>query len=232
MDDLGFLRRFRITKATAVAVLELIEDQLEFVYFRNNSVSPINQLLTALLFYATNGHQINIGDHMGMNQSTVSRIVGKVSRAIAGLRNRFIKMPSTPEDILCCQNNFYRLARFPRVIGCIDGTHVKIYSPGDGGYPLTQYLLTPLANPDTQPHSLYNESLHCKTETNLAIIVATAVLHNIALTMHDEIPPSPEGINDEELNYLIDQGQIPQINLMHGNDSLRSTIVNNYFANL
>nr|CAI5841467.1 unnamed protein product [Callosobruchus analis] len=311
MDDLGFLRRFRITKATAV------------VYFRNNSVSPINQLLTALLFYATNGHQINIGDHMGMNQSTVSRIVGKVSRAIAGLRNRFIKMPSTPEDILCCQNNFYRLARFPRVIGCIDGTHVKIYSPGgedgevyrnrksyfsinvqlvcdrnlkinnivarwpgsvhdatifnhsrlrtrfeagefgnsvmlgDGGYPLTQYLLTPLANPDTQPHSLYNEShirtrnciertngvwkrrfpalcygLHCKTETNLAIIVATAVLHNIALTMHDEIPPSPEGINDEELNYLIDQGQIPQINLMHGNDSLRSTIVNNYFANL
>nr|CAI5842218.1 unnamed protein product [Callosobruchus analis] len=130
MDDLGFLRRFRITKATAVAVLELIEDQLEFENDLNNSVSPINQLLTALLFYATNGHQINIGDHMGMNQSTVSRIVGKVSRAIAGLRNRFIKMPSTPEDILCCQNNFHRLARFPRVIGCIDGTHVKIYSPG------------------------------------------------------------------------------------------------------
>nr|CAI5830757.1 unnamed protein product [Callosobruchus analis] len=307
MDDLGFLRRFRITKATAVAVLELIEDQLEFENDLNNSVSPLNQLLTALLFYATNGHQINIGDHMGMNQSTVSRIVGKVSRAIAGLRNRFIKMPSTPEEHplseqflsfgtfsssgedgevyrnrksyfsinvqLVCDRNLKInniVARWPGSAN--DATifnHSRLRTRfeagefgnsvmlGDSGYPLTQYLLTRLANPDTQPHSLYNEShirtrnciertngvwkrrfpalcygLRCKTETNLAIVVATTVLHNIALTMHDEIPPSPEGINDEELNYLIDQGQIPQINLTLGNDSLRSTIVNNYFANL
>lgn len=68
---------------------------------------------------------------MHMNQSTVSRIVAKVLEAVAGLRNQFIKMPSTPEEILTCQNNFYRTARFPRVIGCIDGTHVKIRSPGE-----------------------------------------------------------------------------------------------------
>lgn len=86
--------------------------------------------MTALLFYATGGHQINIGDFMCMDQSTVSRIVKKVSEAIAGLRNRFIKMPATEQERITCKNNFYQIARFPRVIGCVDGTHIKIQSPG------------------------------------------------------------------------------------------------------
>lgn len=93
-------------------------------------MSPINQLLTTLMFCASSAHQINIADFMHMDQSTVSRIVIKVCEAIAGLRNRFIKMPSTPEEILTCQNNFYQKFRFPRVIGCIDGTHIKIRAPG------------------------------------------------------------------------------------------------------
>lgn len=99
-------------------------------FFRNNSVSPINQLLTALLFYASSGHQINVGDFMHMNQSTVSRTVKKVSEVIASLHNHYIKMPANPQEILSCQNGFYGIARFPRVIGCIDGTHIKIRSPG------------------------------------------------------------------------------------------------------
>lgn len=67
---------------------------------------------------------------MQMDQSTVSRIIRKVSESIARLRNRFIKMPGTHEEIVACQNNFYRVAHFPRVVGCLDGTHIKIRSPG------------------------------------------------------------------------------------------------------
>lgn len=87
--------------------------------------------MTALLFYATGGHQINIGDYMYMDQSTVSRIIKKVSEAIAGLRARFIRMPVTEQERITCQNNFYQIARFPRVIGCVDGTHIAIQSPGE-----------------------------------------------------------------------------------------------------
>jgi len=93
-------------------------------------VTPINQLLTALQFYASDGHQINIGDFMQMDQSTVSRIIKKVSEAIAGLRNQFVEMPATNQQKIACQSNFYSIARFPRVIGCIDGTHIKVRSPG------------------------------------------------------------------------------------------------------
>lgn len=39
-------------------------------------------------------------------------------------------MPVTPEEINITQNNFYAVAAFPRVIGTIDCTHIRIQSPG------------------------------------------------------------------------------------------------------
>ena len=98
--------------------------------FRNNSVSPINQLLTCLRFFASAGYLQTIADVQGMHVSTVSRIVKKVSVALARLSNRFIKMPDTPAKIAATQQKFFDIAEFPRVLGAVDGTHVKIQSPG------------------------------------------------------------------------------------------------------
>lgn len=98
---------------------------------RNNSVSPINQILTCLRFYACNAHQTCIGDFINMHQTTASHIIGKVTRAIAALSQQYIKMPREGDEIVITQNNFYQIARFPRVIGCVDGTHIKILSPGE-----------------------------------------------------------------------------------------------------
>lgn len=67
---------------------------------------------------------------MGIHQTTVSRIVSNVSLAIGNLRPQYIKMPSNHE-ILHTQEEFYRISRFPRVVGCIDGTHIKIQTLGN-----------------------------------------------------------------------------------------------------
>lgn len=79
----------------------------------------MNQLST-LRWYASNSHQISVGGFMGLNQSTVSRTVSKVSNVIAGLRPMYIRMPSNNE-ILHIQEKFYKIARFPRVVGWFDG---------------------------------------------------------------------------------------------------------------
>lgn len=97
--------------------------------FRNNSVSPSNQLLCALRFYASAGHLSSIADCFQMDPSTVSRIISKVSRAIATLFPQYIQMPEV-HNILHMQEKFYNISRFPRVIGVVDGTHIKIQSPG------------------------------------------------------------------------------------------------------
>lgn len=101
-----------------------------YFYSRNNSVSPINQLLATLRFYATGAHLLSIGDYIQADKATVCRIVKKTTRLIASLANEYIYMPRNELEIAEAQNKFYEIAGFPRVIGAIDGTHVRIQSPG------------------------------------------------------------------------------------------------------
>lgn len=74
---------------------------------------------------------ITTGDFCGIHKSTASRIIAKVTRAIASLSARYIKMPSSAEEITEDKMKFYEIARFPKVIGAIDCTHVRIQSPGN-----------------------------------------------------------------------------------------------------
>ncbi|KAJ8974994.1 hypothetical protein NQ317_013493 [Molorchus minor] len=129
LDDLSFFRRFRLTKNTILYLLEMIEDHLEYDNNLNNSVAPIDQLLCTLRFYASAGHLATVADFIGMDVSTASRIVARVTLAIARLYPQFINMP-TQYELTKTQTDFYHIASFPRVIGCVDGTHVRIQSPG------------------------------------------------------------------------------------------------------
>lgn len=122
---------------------------------------------------------------------------------------------------------------------------------GDSGYPLKSYFLTPVYNPRTRVEQLYNEA-HIRTRNvvertiglwkrrfpalcygkiQTTLSVATAVLHNIARKMHDDLP-GPIGINIEELNYLIDQGNIGEINNHNVDFNFRNELVDNFIGNL
>lgn len=90
----------------------------------------MNQLLICLRVFATGSHLEEIGDFGGTHKSTVSRIVVRVSEAIAQLAPQYIVFPRTNDDIIKTQNAFYNIASFPRVTGVLDCTHIKIQSPG------------------------------------------------------------------------------------------------------
>ncbi|KAK4872616.1 hypothetical protein RN001_014645 [Aquatica leii] len=79
------------------------------------------------------------------------------------------------------------------------------------------------------PALAYGIRLHIETVLN--VIVATSVLHNIARDMHENEPPAE--INNDELDYLIAMGDIPD-QLIHNNNQaviFRNEIVN-YFENM
>ncbi|CAG9773144.1 unnamed protein product [Ceutorhynchus assimilis] len=129
MSPYTFFRKFRLYKDTALRVLEQIEPELEYPNNMNNSVSPINQFLITLRYYPTGGHLNFLADFGGMDTSTVSRIIVRVSEAIARLYPQYIDMPQ-PQNIIDEQIKFHDIARFPRVLGVVDGTHIKIQNPG------------------------------------------------------------------------------------------------------
>lgn len=97
----------------------------------------MNQVLCCLRYYASAGHLRQVADFMGMDISTASRIVARVSRIIATLFPLYVKMPEQNQFIQE-QNKFYNIARFPRVIGVVDGTHIRILSPGKKHIPIVK----------------------------------------------------------------------------------------------
>lgn len=219
------------------------------------------------------------GDFLGIHKSTASRAIKLVSRTLATLRPEYINFPETIEERNGVVQGFYNIARFPRVIGAIDCTHIKIRSPGghdaeiyrnrkrffslnvqticdsglriqsivcrwpgsahdstifrhsavktrfetdefgdlllvgDAGYPISNYLLTPLHNPTNHAERRYNAAqiatrnpversygvwkrrfpilsvgINIKVTTAVSVVLATAVLHNIALVFGEQIP--------------------------------------------
>lgn len=70
------------------------------------------------------------GDLRSFHQSSVSRIVKRVSNAFARHLQTYVNFPNHLNERRRITEKFYQKANFPRVIGCIDCTHVRIISPG------------------------------------------------------------------------------------------------------
>nr|CAH7729495.1 unnamed protein product [Callosobruchus chinensis] len=75
-------------------------------------------------------------DFRGFHQSTVSRVIKKITRRISAHCRHYIKFP---ENLQATTAQFQRTVNFPGIIGCIDCTHVVISSPVVGGPDLEIY---------------------------------------------------------------------------------------------
>ena len=66
----------------------------------------------------------------GVDKSTVSRVVTNVSNALIAKQSEFITWP-TDAEVAEVKNSFYRCGGFPCVIGCLDGSHIRIQEPNE-----------------------------------------------------------------------------------------------------
>ncbi len=130
-NEEDFLARFRLPKAAVMQLLHRLGDGLDPAQHRVTAIPPILQLLVALRFYATSSFLRVDGDLVGIDISTVSRIVARVSRKIAALRGEVIQFPS-PAELPRLQRDFMELGGIPGIVGAIDCTHIPIRSPGGG----------------------------------------------------------------------------------------------------
>lgn len=94
-------------------------------------MTPLTQLLCTLRYFATGIFLLTVGDLCEISVATSSRIIKRVTNAIVTLQKEFIRFPNSQKEISTVKGQFYKIANFPNVLGCIDCSHVKIQSPGN-----------------------------------------------------------------------------------------------------
>ena len=77
-----------------------------------------------------------VGDTIGVDKSTVYRVVIDVAKALVAKQHCFIPWPTTNGELLWNKNIIYQCGGFPSVIGCVDGTHIRTQVPhyDENGY--------------------------------------------------------------------------------------------------
>ena len=127
------------------------------------------------------------------------------------------------------------------------GKYQQKFLLGDGGYPSKSYLLTPLQNPASDAETRYNVAhararnviekffgmwkrkfsilgqdsrIRVKIETAMTLIVACAVIHNLAKSEGE--PDEGVELDDDSFDQTEGHGE-------KGATSVRSTIISQYF---
>ncbi|XP_064470638.1 putative nuclease HARBI1 [Ornithodoros turicata] len=125
----GFKRRYRFSKDTVRFIIDTVRPDLPASEL-NCAIAPELQVLSALRFFAKGCYQDDASDMHGFSQPTQSWIVRRVAEALASRRSTFIKFPLSPAEQEGAKHKFQRRFSFPLTLGVIDGTHVRIKSPG------------------------------------------------------------------------------------------------------
>ena len=114
-DEEQFRSRFRLTKDGFRTLLDMLRHNLSPNNERGRPIPADIQLLLTLRFYATGTFQLACGDLCDISQPSASRIIKRLSGAIASLKNEYIVFP--PVHMLPrTKLDFWTIGGLPRIV--------------------------------------------------------------------------------------------------------------------
>ncbi|KAK6169661.1 hypothetical protein SNE40_020663 [Patella caerulea] len=125
LTDFELRARYRLGRDSFEFICNILEEDLKSSSTKQISLTVEQQVAIALRFYASGSFLQVIGDTLGRDKGSVSRVIDRVTNALLRQQQNFIKWPTTHESVHI-KSCFYQQAQFPNVIGCIDGTHIRI----------------------------------------------------------------------------------------------------------
>ena len=128
LTDSEIQSRYRFSTNGINFLCNLLEEELERPTKRGHAMSVEDQILVTLRYLATGNFLQVIGDTMGYDKSCVSRTIDRVVGALMDAFQDFVVWPSE-EEKKKIKRKFFEMRRMPGVVGCIDGTHVRIQAP-------------------------------------------------------------------------------------------------------
>lgn len=135
-DRFGFREMFRMDIVDFELILTKISDLIS-PKERLGGTKPVNadeRLALTLRFLATGEAFKSLSFQFRISLNAVSYIVKGCCKAILErMVTKFIKVPSSDEEWLQISQKFEERWNFPHALGAIDGKHVRIQKPKNGG---------------------------------------------------------------------------------------------------
>ncbi|KAJ8048988.1 Protein ALP1-like [Holothuria leucospilota] len=125
--DQQMYAKYRFSRLACINIIDMLQDELEHRTRRNHALPPSLQVFIALRFFGHGSVTDDSGaEPHGVSIPTACRAVRRVTKALCRRQNQFIKFPTTPEEVQQKQRDFMAIQGFPRVVGAIDGTHIRL----------------------------------------------------------------------------------------------------------
>ncbi|XP_052790017.1 putative nuclease HARBI1 isoform X1 [Mya arenaria] len=131
LTEMEIIQRYRFDMNGILYLEQLIGNGITPKVNRNNAISARQKILITLRYLATGPIQLNDSDLHKVSQPTVSRVLTRVIDVLSSpdIVKQFIRFPTMDDQFRRNSLQFQGIARFPNVIGVIDGTHIGIKAP-------------------------------------------------------------------------------------------------------
>ena len=122
---------FRMSKTSFTKLCDELRPYLNKTDTRMRECLSVELQVAATLYYlADEAHYRKIANAFGIGLSTVSKVIRNTSYVIARvLGPKYIRTPSTEDEVMRSVRNFFSNFGFPQCLGGIDCTHVDIKQP-------------------------------------------------------------------------------------------------------
>jgi hypothetical protein len=129
-----FTTSFRMTRDSFFNLHALLQPYIEKKQTHLRPTLRSEHRLAIFLYHIAHGDSYtSLSDQFAVGKSTISNIVGDVSKAIVDqLSQRYIRFP-TSDEALRSMDFWKEKNGIPGVVGCIDGCHIPIIQPAHTG---------------------------------------------------------------------------------------------------
>ncbi|XP_028410966.1 putative nuclease HARBI1 [Dendronephthya gigantea] len=129
MDE--FKNHFRLERGTFESLVTVIV-QTGYLPVASSSrrpiIHPAKQVLVAIWMLANPECHRSVADRFNITMSSVHRCLHRICEALVSVRKEFIRWPQDAKANEI-EQQFEGIKGFPRVLGAIDGTHIRIRTP-------------------------------------------------------------------------------------------------------
>ncbi|KAJ1526584.1 hypothetical protein ONE63_008170 [Megalurothrips usitatus] len=126
--DIDFKSHFRMSRETFEYVLGVIADRLRRREPGLPMISPEKQFLITIWRMATPDSYRSLCEKFNVSRSTALATVRRVTKALVNIAPAVIRWPSR-DGCQAYWQGFEAISAFPKVIGAIDGTHIRVPAP-------------------------------------------------------------------------------------------------------